>query len=396
MGRGSSTTAPTNFGRYEAVASFAGSTDYNIAGSSVNFDITQNPTLTVTDLGGVYDAAPYTATAIISPSDSNSGSSLEGVTPVIDYFQLVNGGSTSLGTTAPVNAGSYEALATYAGSQDWSATSNIVKFNITPATPSFSDLSLSQSVVTYGAGNTGDIYASGLLTVTGSNPLVTPGTETGTNEANALIVIYNGSHSINGVQSFLNSDGTFSNSINVGALPVGSYTIVFSYLGDATTSGNFNAATSESMNLTVDAAPLTITANNVSSIYGDGTTLNNATGFTANGLVNGETIGSVTLATNATLSNTGNWNAGSWAITPSNAVTSGVINPEFETTFAASNYDITYNTGMLNVAQVTPVLTVTDAGGIYNATPYTATATINGGSSLEGVTPTIEYAQFNQ
>ena len=42
----------------------------------------------------------------------------------------------------------------------------------------------------------------------------------------------------------------------------------------------------------------------------------------------------------------------------------------------------------------TPILTVADVGGVYNATPYAATTTVNGGPSLEGVTPTTEYAHY--
>jgi hypothetical protein len=40
-----------------------------------------------------------------------------------------------------------------------------------------------------------------------------------------------------------------------------------------------------------------------------------------------------------------------------------------------------------------PTLTVSDAGGYYNGSKYPATATVNGGSSLEGVTPTLTYYQ---
>ncbi len=260
-------------------------------------------------------------------------------------------------------------------------TYNVGTLTIIPATPSFSDLSLSQTTVTYGAGGSGDITASGLLNVTGSDPLVTPGIET---SANVLIEVYNQNGNLaEGVQSFLNSDGTFSHTLDVGILPVGSYTVEYNYAGDT----NFNAATTVSMNLTVDAAPLTITAKDVSSTYGDGTTLN-GTGFTSSGLVNGETIGSVTLATNASLT-AGNWNAGGWMITPSDAVTSGKADPNYTTTFAASNYSITYaTTGVLTVAKADAVVTITNpVSGDYNGLQYTATVT----SNSSDVVPTLEY-----
>jgi hypothetical protein len=49
-----------------------------------------------------------------------------------------------------------------------------------------------------------------------------------------------------------------------------------------------------------------------------------------------------------------------------------------------------------SIGQATPTVSVTDAGGIYNQSPYAATATVAGlnevpGFSLEGVTPTLTY-----
>ncbi len=65
-------------------------------------------------------------------------------------------------------------------------------------------------------------------------------------------------------------------------------------------------------------------------------------GYAPSGLVAGDTIGSVSFATNATSSSSGTWNAGSWTITPSGA-TGG--------TFNATNYAISYNAGALTVNQ---------------------------------------------
>ncbi len=62
-----------------------------------------------------------------------------------------------------------------------------------------------------------------------------------------------------------------------------------------------------------------MTAKNVSMTYADGTTLNGTTGFTVAGLLGSDSVSSVNLATNASLSTSGNWNAGTWTITPSTA-----------------------------------------------------------------------------
>ena len=59
------------------------------------------PTVSVVDNGGTYSGTAFPATATV-----NGQSSLEGVTPTLDYQQYINGVWTDLGTNAPVNAGS--------------------------------------------------------------------------------------------------------------------------------------------------------------------------------------------------------------------------------------------------------------------------------------------------
>ncbi len=129
--------------------------------------------------------------------------------------------------------------------------------------------------------------------------------------------------------------------------------------------------------LSVTAAALTVTANAVTGTYGSSSanTLNGTTGFGSTGLKNGETIGSVTLGTNATTSTSGNYNAGTWTVTAS-AATGG--------TFNASNYTITYQTAAHTVNQKALSITgVTANNKTYDAS---ATATLNtGGAGLAGV-----------
>ena len=110
----------------------------------------------------------------------------------------------------------------------------------------------------------------------------------------------------------------------------------------AATGGTFDAAnysiTYTDGALTVSQAALTVTADNESVTYGDTITFT----FTPTGLKNGETIGSVTYATDATTSTSGNYIVGSWTITPS-AATGG--------TFNAADYDITYTNGSLDISK---------------------------------------------
>ncbi len=107
----------------------------------------------------------------------------------------------------------------------------------------------------------------------------------------------------------------------------------------------------------ITPAALTITANNQSQVYGDGNVLGN--GYQVAGLQGGETVGSVDLATDATNSTSGNWNAGSWNIIGSNA--SGG-------TFSASNYTITYVDGVLTVLKKNLTATVVADDKVYDAT----------------------------
>jgi filamentous hemagglutinin family protein len=87
---------------------------------------------------------------------------------------------------------------------------------------------------------------------------------------------------------------------------------------------------------TITPAPLTITAQNVSKVYGQAPAL---TGFDASALVNGETVGSVTL-TSAGQAATAAVPGSPYAIVPSSA-TGG--------TFTPSNYSISYVSGVLTV-----------------------------------------------
>jgi len=303
---------------------------------------------------------------------------------------------------------------------------------ITPATPTFSDLTASQSIV-YG---TSVISVSGTLSAGPVSPL----------DGENVIVSVDGEN----ISATLIA-GTFSVPVPTGTIPVvGSpWTISYSYAGD----NNFNPATDTSTSLavtpatatisvnpiaglvytglpqetasysaigvngalpnsdftdytvhtnagtvtdswsfvdptgnyapangtvtdTINQAPLTISAKDVNSVYADGTTLNETTGFNATGLQNGETIGNVVLTTNATLSGSGNWNVGTWTITPSDA-TGGTFNP--------SNYNIVYDaTFSTDVLTVTPkalTITATSASKVYGTTAtiaYTAPGLVSG------------------
>ncbi len=137
---------------------------------------------------------------------------------------------------------------------------------------------------------------------------------------------------------------------------VGSYNITPSLAtGGTFTAGNYTI-TYATGTLTVNLAPLSITANAQSKTYGTNLTLGTSA-FTSSGLQNSQTIGSVTLTANAGTAATDP--AGAYTITPS-AATGG--------TFTAANYTITYNTGTLTVNARTLTITASAETKTYGNT----------------------------
>lgn len=113
----------------------------------------------------------------------------------------------------------------------------------------------------------------------------------------------------------------------------GPYEIVISQ-GSLTALSGYELAFDSVGQLTIAKAALTITANNLSKIYGDTLTFA-GTEFTASGLVSGDQVTSVTLMSLGTAANAA---VGTYDIVPSDAVGNGL-----------SNYTISYVNGILIV-----------------------------------------------
>jgi hypothetical protein len=126
--------------------------------------------------------------------------------------------------------------------------------------------------------------------------------------------------------------------------------------------------------LTVNLAPLTITANSTSKTYGQ-TVSFTGTEFTTSGLLGSDTVTSVTLTSAGTAA--GATVASSpYPITPSAAVGTGL-----------SNYDITYVDGLLTVNRATASCSVSGYTATYDGLAHTATGTCTGvdGETLSGL-----------
>jgi len=161
-----------------------------------------------------------------------------------------------------------------------------------------------------------------------------------------------------GLSSFTNSSVGIAKTVNVSGIT-----------GFGINAGNYSFNTSTVTTANINQAPLTVVASNFGKNYGQTPTL---TQFTQVGLVNSETIGSVSLTSTGTNSNAAV--AGSpYLITPSNAVGGS---------FQSTNYNITYVSGHLYVLPVGLVITVADAwkpfGSVLIPTAFTFSGLVNG------------------
>jgi len=138
---------------------------------------------------------------------------------------------------------------------------------------------------------------------------------------------------------------------NVGAYPISQGALAAGLGYGVSFTGN---------NLTITAAPLTITANNASRVYGDA---NPAFTATYTGLKNGETaavVSGLVLSTAAVPTS----NVGNYAITAAGAT--------------ATNYAITMNPGTLTVTQAPLSITANNASRVYGDANPALTATYTG------------------
>ena len=140
------------------------------------------------------------------------------------------------------------------------------------------------------------------------------------------------------------------------------------YTGDITVSGGgASDQTIATVSSTVAPANLTLTANDQTKFFGatQTTTVTGSTAFTSSGLMNGETVGTVTLDYSAGALDAGDLPGATSTITPS-AATGGTFNP--------SNYNaIVYNPGTLTVLAA-PTITLGGTLGAVDTTYGTPTA----------------------
>ena len=159
----------------------------------------------------------------------------------------------------------------------------------------------------------------------------------------------------------------------------GSTAIVPSAAAGTGLSGNY-AITYANATLTVNPAPLTIGAGNASKTYGQ-TAIFAGTAFTTSGLVNGDTVASVTETSTGAAPTAA---VGTYPIVPSSATFSAG---------SSSNYAITYVVGTLSVNPAALSITASSASKTYGqtasfaGTPFTTSGLVNG-NTIGSVTET--------
>jgi autotransporter-associated beta strand protein len=275
-------------------------------------------------------------------------------------------GSVTLATNQTAATNAAASGITITPSAATGGTFSASNYNITYATGTVTvnraalTITASTQSTTYGTAldlGTSSFTTSGLVTGNGNNDAVS-----------SVTLKYLASTTVPGTTTVMNLNSSISPSSAIGS-GLSNYTI--SYItGD----------------LIINKKSLTITADNQSTTYG--TVISTGTGktsFTSVGLVNSQTIGSVTLATTQTA--TTNADTSGITITPS-AATGG--------TFSIHNYNITYATGTLTVNKKAVTASVSAADKVYNGnTAATVTITYSGLVGSETLTTSSSSATFS-
>ena len=301
------TNAITSFGSL-SLSGGAG-TNYTLTGATGFMIITNTPlTITANNASKTYDGTGY------------SGGN--GVT----YAGFVNG-ETNTALTGSLSYGGLAQGATNAGT-----------YNITPGGYSSTNYLIS--------------YVDGTLTISPLAVTVTAYPQTKVYGSADPALTYTNSPALVAGDSFT---GALS---RVAGEAVGSYAINQGGLGS---SANYSL-TYVGTNLTITAAPLVITANSTSKVYGQNLVFA-GTEFTAAGLTNGDTISSVVL-TSSGATNTAT--VGSYDIVAVGAAGSSGL----------TNYTIGYSNGTLTVTQATPTNTLASSAnpsGFHDTVTFTNT-----------------------
>jgi filamentous hemagglutinin family protein len=275
---------------------------------------------TITYAPGVLTVAQANLTVTANNQTKNYGDALSLGTTGFTNGQMFNGDTigsvtlTSAGAAATGSAGTHAIVASNAQG------SGLANYNIT--------------------------YVDGSLSVAKATLIVYVGTA---NKIYGETASLTNQYSVTGLK---NADGVMS--VDLSSAGAAATASVGNYALDGANAqgsglGNYNISY-QAGSLSVSPASLTITANNLSKVYGTAHTFA-GTEFGATGLVNGDTIGSVNLASTGAAATA---NVGGYQVAVSGATGSGL-----------SNYSIYYNNGSMSVTQAPITITANDQTKTY-------------------------------
>ena len=310
-----SAVTPVDGGIYAVVGSYAGSTNYTAATGTATLTINRaTPTVAVNGGTFAYDATPHPATGSVT---GVGGASLG--SPTFTY-----NGSTS----APVDAGTYNVVGTYAGNTNYAAATGNATITIDKVYPT---VTVTGGTFTYDAT---------------AHPATGSVTGVGGVSLGPLVFTYNGSPDA--------------------PIDAGSYGVLASYAGDS----NYLAFAAKDVLTIVQATPIV-------SVTG-GAFIYDAAPHSATGSVTG--VGGVSLG-----SPTFTYN-GSAAL-PVDAGSYDVI-----ATFAGNaNYAQASATAPITIGKATPVVSATGGSFVYDGAAHPATGTVTGVGGVSLGMPTFSY-----
>lgn len=391
-------TLPKNAGTYAVVASFAGSADYLAGSANATITIDQKAlTVTADDKSKVYGApAPsFTATyagfvASEGPSDLTGTLAFGGTaTSAVDAgsyvitpsgvssqnYAITFGNGTLTITRAPLSVHAADATRVY-GDPDPTFSGTLAGVvsgdNITATYSSTAavgapvgTLPITASLVDPNArlANYDVTNTPGTLTITAASLTVTP--------ANATRLYGGADPAFTGVVAGIkNSDpitATYASDASATS-PVGSYDITASLVDPNSRLGNYLVTLNKGV-LEIDPAPLSVTTNASTKVYGDP---NPAFAVTYSGFVNSETPSTL-----------GGTLAFATAADPATGVGMVDVTPSGLT---STNYAITFVAGKLTITQAPLTITAASATRVFGTSNPTFTGTITGIRNGDGIT----------
>ncbi len=322
------------------------------------------PTVVVSDSGGTYSGNPFSATATATDIDDDP------VSGTFSFTYYVGGTPSGSGSsTAPTTAGTYTVVSHFSSSDPGftDADSQPLTFVIGDATPV---LTLSDIGGTY-RGSPYPATAAVAGVVKGEDD--TPGSSL---ESVPLTLSYYAGSTATGTP------------LSGAPTTVGTYTVVESFAGSQDYISVNNSTT-----FTIGHAAPTLTVADAGGTYNGSPFLatDSVTGLSGTAGPPLEGVG-LTLTYYAGATASGSPLSGAPSIAGTYTVVAG---------FAGSqDYGSASNSATFTIGQAAPTVTVTDAGGMFDGSPFPATATIAGvvsgvdntpGSSLEGVPLVLTY-----